>query len=200
MVRNIYPSEKENVTKGKQTHELMLSRFPFYPGSHSDLRRYDTNTVRHTQHEKFFSFLTGIALILTTTHVMLSNGSRTASILSLFLLLLQSIYSLHIPIIPIIYESKEILAINKPSGIPHHSTTDELGIVALIRQQYDQKHPTTRLYSVHRLDRVTSGILLLAKTPEAARELTRLFREKKIVGRMPRTMRKRASLVRAWGI
>ncbi|GAX23945.1 hypothetical protein FisN_26Lh002 [Fistulifera solaris] len=110
---------------------------------------------------------------------MLSSYSKLESLLLLILLLLlQSVDSLHIPIL---YESKEILAINKPSGIQHHSTTDELGIVALIRQQYDQKHPTTRLYSVHRLDRVTSGILLLAKTPEAARELTRLFREKKIV-------------------
>jgi tRNA pseudouridine32 synthase/23S rRNA pseudouridine746 synthase len=108
---------------------------------------------------------------------MLSINLTIASLL-LLLLKLQSINSLHIPII---YESKDFLAINKPSGIPHHSTTDELGIVALIRLQYNQEHPTTRLYSVHRLDRVTSGILLLAKTPEAVRELTRLFREKKIV-------------------
>lgn len=110
---------------------------------------------------------------------MMIAATRTLSILFLLLTsLLQSIFSFQIPIL---YESNEILAIHKPSGIPHHSNTEELGIVAHIRQQYSDQNPTTRLYSVHRLDRVTSGILLFAKNPQAARELTRLFREKKIV-------------------
>lgn len=105
---------------------------------------------------------------------MTATTTNSPSFLLILLCLLASTHSLHIPVL---FESHEILAVHKPSGIPHHSNVDELGIVALLRQQYTE----TRLYSVHRLDRVTSGILLLAKTPHAAKELTRLFREKKIV-------------------
>ncbi|MBN2869767.1 MAG: TIGR01621 family pseudouridine synthase, partial [Campylobacterales bacterium] len=36
------------------------------------------------------------------------------------------------------------------------------------------------LYSVHRLDKMTSGLLILAKTPESAAEFTRMFEERKI--------------------
>ena len=113
---------------------------------------------------------------------MAATAARTSAFLFLIIVLsvvLQSTNSLLQ--IPIIYESNELLAIHKPSGIPHHSNADEWGIVAQFRQQYSPHNPTTRLYSVHRLDRVTSGILLFAKTPQAARDLTRLFREQKIV-------------------
>ena len=79
--------------------------------------------------------------------------------------------------IPILHETDRLLVIDKPSGISHHNDDgeDELGIISLIRQQEN-----CRLYGVHRLDRVTTGVLVLAKDQEMAAELSQAFREKKV--------------------
>lgn len=86
--------------------------------------------------------------------------------------------------IPIIYENDRLLAVNKPTGISHHDNTasGELGILSLIRKRQASNtfaYPH-RLYGVHRLDRVTSGILLLAKDTITARTLANKFRNKEI--------------------
>lgn len=76
--------------------------------------------------------------------------------------------------IPILFETDRLLVVNKPSGIPHHDDNDQNnpGMVTRLRLSQQQ-----RLYGVHRLDRVTSGILLLAKDAEMAAELSKAFRE-----------------------
>jgi len=93
------------------------------------------------------------------------------------------------PIIPeqaanirVIYESDAVLAIDKPPTIAHHNSEDEMGIVSCVRhlQQEKKIHYQGRLYSVHRLDRVTSGILLFAKSSEIANELSEAFRNKSV--------------------
>lgn len=89
--------------------------------------------------------------------------------------------------ISILYESDNILAIDKPPHIPHHDSDTEIGILSHIRmlQADDDDHHNNnnftykgRIYGCHRLDRVTSGILLLAKTQEAAASLSNSFRTK----------------------
>lgn len=82
--------------------------------------------------------------------------------------------------ISVLYESERILAIDKPEGIPHHDGgEEELGILSVLRQAQSSGdlEYQGRLYGVHRLDRVTSGILLFAKDAETASMLTRAFRE-----------------------
>jgi tRNA pseudouridine32 synthase/23S rRNA pseudouridine746 synthase len=87
--------------------------------------------------------------------------------------------------IPILFESDRLLVVNKPSGIPHHDDDDQNpGMVTRLRLAHNQNHnqqqnksQSQRLYGVHRLDRVTSGILLLAKDAEMAAELSQAFRE-----------------------
>ena len=83
--------------------------------------------------------------------------------------------------LPIIYEDEHIVAINKPSGIMTHPdghTTDET-----VSDWFAARYPAsatvgemqrltngteiTRPGVVHRLDRDTSGVLVLTKTPEA---------------------------------
>lgn len=96
----------------------------------------------------------------------------------------------------VLYESNRILAIEKPPGISHHNDeqTGELGIVSQLRLHYNDDNETTsslvhsnnnsnttRLYGVHRLDRVTSGILLFAKDPEMAGILSGAFRDNQVV-------------------
>ena len=74
------------------------------------------------------------------------------------------------PQIPIIYESERLLVLNKPPGIAHHDDEKGPGIVTMVREQQGQ-----RVWGVHRLDRVTSGILLMAKDEGMARALTGAF-------------------------
>ena len=86
--------------------------------------------------------------------------------------------------IPIIYEDENILAICKPPHIPHHDDPQrgQFGILSLIRnQQSEQAFPYSgRLYGVHRLDRVTSGILLFAKDSSTASTLITKFQRKEV--------------------
>lgn len=84
--------------------------------------------------------------------------------------------------VSVLYESNRILAIDKPQGIPHHDggeDENDLGILSVLRQAQSRGDLDYqgRLYGVHRLDRVTSGILLLAKDAEMASVLTRSFRD-----------------------
>ena len=92
--------------------------------------------------------------------------------------------------IPILYESERVIAINKPHGFPHHDDLDSKtpGILTLFRhlQSLDASQNSNaidykgRIYGVHRLDRATSGILLLAKDKETAGLLTQKFRQRDV--------------------
>jgi tRNA pseudouridine32 synthase/23S rRNA pseudouridine746 synthase len=81
--------------------------------------------------------------------------------------------------IPILLETEHVFVVNKPTGISHANSDHELGILNVLRGQQEQGllSYTGRLYGVHRLDRVTSGILVLAKDAPTARRLTAAFRE-----------------------
>lgn len=75
----------------------------------------------------------------------------------------------------IIYQDDAIVAINKPNGLLVHRTklaADEQQhfAVQLLRDQIGQ-----HVYPVHRLDRPTSGVLLMALSPEVARALKEQF-------------------------
>ena len=82
------------------------------------------------------------------------------------------------PEITILFENDRLLAVDKPHGISHHDDphTGELGMISLLRQRHQWQSSSTRLYGVHRLDRVTSGILLLAKERVTASALSDKFR------------------------
>lgn len=83
----------------------------------------------------------------------------------------------------VLYESERVLAIHKPPGISHHNddATGELGIVSQLRLHYNSENDNMRLYGVHRLDRVTSGILLFAKDAEMASILSAAFKEAQVI-------------------
>jgi Pseudouridylate synthases, 23S RNA-specific len=74
----------------------------------------------------------------------------------------------------IIHEDSELLVINKPAGLVCHPTKgDEYS--SLISRVRLYLGPNARAHLVNRLDRETSGVTLVAKTDEAARELRRLM-------------------------
>ncbi len=74
----------------------------------------------------------------------------------------------------ILYRDDDLVAVHKPSGLlVHRSEIDRRETrfaLQLVRDQLGQW-----VYPVHRLDRPTSGVLLLALNPEAARALSAAF-------------------------
>lgn len=75
----------------------------------------------------------------------------------------------------VLYEDKEVLLINKPSGLAVHGGSGvNLGLIEALRTLYPK---TQFLELVHRLDRDTSGVILVAKTRPALRHLHAQFRD-----------------------
>jgi len=77
--------------------------------------------------------------------------------------------------LPVLFEDEWLLVINKPAGmVVHGGSGHDMGLIEMLKQVRDL--PDLRL--AHRLDRDTSGVLLLAKNLEALRHLTEDFRER----------------------
>lgn len=79
----------------------------------------------------------------------------------------------------IIFEDENCCVINKPTGIAVQGGTHVKDHVDLYLQELCPQNPEP-LRLTHRLDRDTSGVLLLAKTKTAARYFTKLFKEARI--------------------
>ncbi|MEN8174710.1 MAG: RluA family pseudouridine synthase [Pseudomonadota bacterium] len=74
----------------------------------------------------------------------------------------------------VLYEDKDLLAINKPSGIAVHGGSGlSHGVIEALREMHGGQG---ELDLVHRLDRDTSGCLLVAKRRSALRRLHALLR------------------------
>jgi len=75
----------------------------------------------------------------------------------------------------VIYRDKHIIALNKPAGLATQGGSKQTrhvdGLAEMLKFELDEK---PRL--VHRLDRDTSGVLLMARTRQVAEALTRAFR------------------------
>lgn len=69
------------------------------------------------------------------------------------------------------YTHDDFYIINKPTGLNFHSEEGP-GFVVLAEQQLNEK-----LFAVHRLDKVTSGLIILARHKDAAAKFTQLFTE-----------------------
>jgi 23S rRNA pseudouridine1911/1915/1917 synthase len=75
--------------------------------------------------------------------------------------------------IDIVYEDDDLLAVDKPANLPVHPSAryHKNTLIKLLHAQ----RPGDFLSLGHRLDRETSGVLLVAKTPECDRALKRQF-------------------------
>ncbi len=77
---------------------------------------------------------------------------------------------------PILFEDEHLLAIDKPAGVAVHGGS---GVSFGVIEQLRQARPEAKfLELVHRLDRETSGILLVAKKRSALTKLQDQFRER----------------------
>ncbi|HZQ45402.1 MAG TPA: RluA family pseudouridine synthase, partial [Verrucomicrobiae bacterium] len=78
------------------------------------------------------------------------------------------------PLFEIIHEDAELLVINKPAGLVCHPTKGDV-YSSLISRVRLHLGAAARPHLVNRLDRETSGVVIVAKQDEAARELRRLW-------------------------
>jgi len=77
---------------------------------------------------------------------------------------------------PILFEDEHLLAIDKPAGVAVHGGS---GVSFGVIEQLRMARPQAKfLELVHRLDRETSGILLIAKKRSALTNLQNQFRER----------------------
>ncbi len=73
--------------------------------------------------------------------------------------------------IPILYENDEILVINKPSGL---SVQGGQGVTHSLDVDFS-KELGKKIYLVHRLDKDTAGLMIVAKSPQAANKWTKMI-------------------------
>ena len=77
----------------------------------------------------------------------------------------------------VLYEDDEVLALNKPSGLAVQGGTKTTHHVDRLLSAWGEGVDRPRL--VHRLDRDTSGVLILGKTPAAAARLSGAFAKRR---------------------
>ena len=89
----------------------------------------------------------------------------------------------------VLYEDADLVAVNKPAGMVTHPAFGNLSgtlvNAALARwpEMRDVGPELARAGVVHRLDKDTSGVIVLARTPEALRALQRQFRRRTVYKR-----------------
>ena len=74
------------------------------------------------------------------------------------------------------FDHPDFLVVNKPNNISVQNELHQSGLLPVLCQQLKVE----QLWLVHRLDKITSGILILAKHPKAAAVFGQMFEQKKI--------------------
>src|SRR3954470_6796222 len=79
----------------------------------------------------------------------------------------------------IVHESSELLVINKPAGLVCHPTKGDCysSLISRVRLHLGE---SCEPHLINRLDRETSGVVLVAKTAPAALELRRLWESREV--------------------
>lgn len=79
-------------------------------------------------------------------------------------------------LIEILYDHPDFVVVDKPANISVQNESNQSGILPLLCHQLN----IDKLWLVHRLDKVTSGMLILAKHSEAAATFGKLFERRQI--------------------
>jgi tRNA pseudouridine32 synthase/23S rRNA pseudouridine746 synthase len=76
----------------------------------------------------------------------------------------------------LIFENDHFVVVSKHANVSVHRDNEDLGFVT----EVEQRLGVTKLYLVHRLDKMTSGLLLLAKSSSDAATLSGLFAQREV--------------------
>ena len=93
-----------------------------------------------------------------------------------------------VPPVAVLYADEEVIVIDKPAGMVVHPAPGSPGptlVDALLRQFPDlaamaEPGAVMRPGIVHRLDKETSGVMVIARTPYARMELSRQFKDRTV--------------------
>ena len=79
--------------------------------------------------------------------------------------------------IPVLFENDDLIAVDKPenlASIPERNR-ENVSLLKILSETLERK-----LYTVHRLDKQVSGVILFAKTPAAHRQLNLMFEHRQV--------------------
>lgn len=85
--------------------------------------------------------------------------------------------------IPVIYEDEQCIVINKPTGILTHSKgayNPEPTVASWLGTRSNFSEPNERSGIVHRLDRATSGVMILAKNESSQKHFQKQFAKRNV--------------------
>ncbi len=79
--------------------------------------------------------------------------------------------------LPVVYDDPWLMAVDKPAGLLSHPVRFDrkVAVVTLLRERFSREGSAIRPTLCHRLDRETSGLLLLAKDPVTDATLKKAF-------------------------
>lgn len=75
-----------------------------------------------------------------------------------------------------LYLDQHIRVIHKPHDISFHSDDERHGMVAQVKERY----PADILFPIHRLDRVTSGLMVFARSQQSNRALSMMLENRQV--------------------
>ena len=80
------------------------------------------------------------------------------------------------PYVSVVEERQDVIAVDKPSTLPVHSCGgyNNNSLIQLLEPTFGKL-----LYTIHRLDRLTSGLVIFGKTSEASKEWGEAIRQRK---------------------
>ncbi|CAK1248868.1 RluA family pseudouridine synthase [Fructobacillus tropaeoli] len=125
---------------------------------------------------------------VSTAHVLRTSDHLTLTFREEVFLDHQGPYPANMAVsLTIVYENEDLMVVNKPAGMKMHphSPTETDTLLNYVNG-YFQKNPQksagqpSQAFMVHRLDRATSGLVIVAKNPIAVPILNRLIKEKNI--------------------
>jgi len=75
-----------------------------------------------------------------------------------------------------VYVDEHIRVIHKPINVCFHTDDQAQGIVGLVKESY----PGETLYPIHRLDKITSGLMVFARTSQVNEVLSKMLQDKQV--------------------
>ena len=79
--------------------------------------------------------------------------------------------------IEILFQNSDWVAVNKPAGLSVHNVEDPENLIQVLARQI----AVPKLFPVHRLDKETSGVQLLALNEKAAAHLMQQFQQRSVL-------------------
>lgn len=73
------------------------------------------------------------------------------------------------PKLRMVWEDEDLIVVEKKQGlltVPAHPGSQEMTVMSILKSYVRKQNQRNNVYVVHRLDRETSGLLVVAKTPE----------------------------------